>query len=119
MPQTSSLSNTCDSNLREEDDVVCANEVRLKELDGDNETDEVAQDCDNAISSQNEAPAEAAGQSESAVAHTEKSEGAEEKNKTDEVVETERKSQDAVDDNARGNVETADVSETAPTEAEK
>ncbi|KAI8420486.1 hypothetical protein MSG28_008972 [Choristoneura fumiferana] len=115
VPQTSSLSNTCDSNLREEDDVVCANEVRLKELEGDNETDDVAQDCDNATSSQNEAPAEAAGQSESAVAHADQSDGAEQKDKTDEAIERES---DAVDDNARTNLETADVSETAPTEAE-
>ncbi|KAI8420485.1 hypothetical protein MSG28_008971 [Choristoneura fumiferana] len=115
VPQTSSLSNTCDSNLREEDDVVCANEVRLKELEGDNETDDVAQDCDNATSSQNEAPAEAAGQSESAVAHADQSDGAEQKDKTDEAIERES---DAVNDNARTNLETADVSETAPTEAE-
>lgn len=117
MPQTSSLSNTCDSNLREEDDVVCANEVRLRELEGDNETDDVAQDCDNAISSQNEAPAEAAGQSESAVARADQSEGAEQTDETDEAIE--RESQDTVDDNARNNLENTDVSENAPTEAPK
>ncbi|XP_047996855.1 E3 ubiquitin-protein ligase Nedd-4 isoform X2 [Leguminivora glycinivorella] len=63
VPQ-SSLSNTCDSNLREEDDVVCANEVRQRDVDNEN----VAQDCDT-ISSQNDQSEDAvAGQSENAVA---------------------------------------------------
>ncbi|XP_063626967.1 E3 ubiquitin-protein ligase Nedd-4 [Cydia splendana] len=63
VPQ-SSLSNTCDSNLREEDDVVCANEVRQRDVDNEN----VAQDCDT-ISSQNDQSENAeANQSENAEA---------------------------------------------------